>query len=88
MKHSPLPWKISEEPTDSTDFAIVDKDNKWVWFDRPNAEFIIRACNMHYELMEALEKAKEYIEKDIKPFDQTEAEDLCIDISEVLGKAK
>jgi hypothetical protein len=68
MKHTPLPWfKIGmntiarpETPgswegnvrfiCDAHDHCILPTDE-----DMANAEFIVKACNSHYDLLEALE---------------------------------
>jgi len=61
-KHTPLPWFNETEclipriygpghcPVASSNIPIKE-------IDEANAEFIVRACNAHYELVEALEQA-------------------------------
>jgi hypothetical protein len=59
-KHCPLPWSIDGPYDNSVDVEAAD--GAWVAevFDAKvadgygNAEFIVRACNSHYELLEAL----------------------------------
>ena len=49
MKHTPLPWKIRKQD-------IYDANGMYVatWSGTvKNAEFICRACNSHYDLLEA-----------------------------------
>jgi hypothetical protein len=57
MEHTKLPWKISEDENDDV-FGIcamfADESAE------ANAEFIVRACNSHYELLEALKEAEEH----------------------------
>lgn len=58
IKHTPLPWRVRD---DGKSWAIIGAEPSWIGdIDKrnhnaaTNAEFIIRACNSHYELMEAL----------------------------------
>lgn len=63
IKHTPLPWHYIEEWRgiyDSPDIRgaqvrIAEIANTPDY--KANAEFIVRACNSHYELVEALESA-------------------------------
>lgn len=57
-KHSPLPWKTHSiiRPF----YTLLDRDGMALGdfaLPRPreNSEFIVRACNNHYQLIEALE---------------------------------
>lgn len=65
-KHTPLPWKI-HQTEDRLPIPIIGKSCEFIaecsddgslirasqaW---DNARFIVRACNSHYELVEALE---------------------------------
>ena len=59
--HTPTPWKLD----DIGYGARINPDIAWVGYGsahdnkthRANAEFIVRACNSHYDLLEALQKA-------------------------------
>lgn len=78
IKHTPLPWKGSHITKDvhCRDLKIIysasyeDGENSEparVYGDttkqlEANAEFILRACNSHYELLEAFEQMLAYIE--------------------------
>ena len=59
-KHTPTPWKVdgnsdvfSGDPSKGTrkDIACIQSDNY-----AEDAEFIVRACNAHDDLLEALER--------------------------------
>lgn len=67
VKHTPLPWNYHNSNNDDyldidsagtriTSIFNVDKEAK------ANAEFIVTACNSHYELLEALKKAESSLE--------------------------
>ncbi len=71
--HSPLPWKLIESVDldnrirDATDYWICDVGYSHNETDTANAAFIVRACNSHADLLEAL---KRLIEADDSiPFD-------------------
>lgn len=55
IKHSPLPWQVREKQILALNgddlFHIETADI----FKQEDADFIVRACNSHYELIEALE---------------------------------
>lgn len=66
-KHTPLPWFIMDymdyeetkqvaisDETATRYIAVLDDNDET---DEANAAFIVRACNNHYELLEALENA-------------------------------
>lgn len=58
MSHTKLPWKITEpSPKKSREIAGASGEfiAKLTALDIPNAEFIVRSCNAHDELVEALE---------------------------------
>lgn len=73
--HTPLPWRI-KTPAHATieGEKIHSYDDGWTKYygnvanicdgkDREaNAAFIVRACNSHYDLLEALERAMPYLE--------------------------
>lgn len=74
-EHSPLPWKV--DMTHRGDQIFVDADGEELGYlytndgaDEPtwlpveaNAAFIVRACNSHAALVEALTKALELLER-------------------------
>jgi len=57
-KHTELPWELeqTEKNTNNLDILIKTNDEKWVsWsYKESNAEFIVRACNNHYKLLDTL----------------------------------
>lgn len=64
-KHAPLPWKLAQHGLTPGscllhDWHIEDADGKLVgWIpqrNRASADLIVRACNSHAELVEALAK--------------------------------
>lgn len=69
-EHTPLPWRVDAEDTmETTIHTIRDSDGKDIAHadrlsDEPsdtganeaNAEFIVRVCNSHYELLKACKK--------------------------------
>lgn len=90
-QHTPTPWNIHQPSYNETplifglgdDYAIaeisgVDQTNK-----EASAEFIVRACNAHEDLINALTGALEYIEEDC-----IESKDFTLNlIKEALKKA-
>ena len=61
-KHTPLPYKISGRckeycKSERCGYVWIDAGSfhQGTGFDEGTAEFIVRACNSHYELLEALE---------------------------------
>lgn len=65
-KHSPLPWVFKDRRTEGKRVQVSTAYNHVgappqvcaMWNSRmaaENAAFIVRACNSHYELIEALE---------------------------------
>jgi hypothetical protein len=54
-KHTPLPWVIHER---TGRFHLTSQDNAE---SKANAEFICRAVNNHYELLEACKAAVIYL---------------------------
>lgn len=70
-KHTPLPWKSEVPPSSCFTCRAIRGENgeyiakighmdfsQGVFEDVANAEFIVRACNSHYELVEALKQAE------------------------------
>jgi len=72
-KHTPLPWKVYYAKnngqlilgTGEESGQAIQSHNGAFWRDeaeaKANAEFVVKACNSHYELLEALESVKEYV---------------------------
>lgn len=66
-KHTPLPWKVYYAKnngqvilgTGEENGCAIQNHSGAFWRDddeaKANAEFVVRACNSHYELLEALE---------------------------------
>jgi len=58
-KHTALPWQLINKSVikDQNDELIATTVISWADFENfeANAEFIVRACNSHTELLEALE---------------------------------
>lgn len=70
-KHSPLPWKVLDLKPPPPAISIGGSENTgaiatmWGRFclgdeRQANAEFIVRACNSHYELLEALKRLRAF----------------------------
>jgi len=65
-KHTPLPWKVAEEPLDDHRLTIFSYSDSEIapavaGGDNPEerdatAAFIVLACNSHYKLVEALQE--------------------------------
>ena len=63
MKHTPLPWSFEKHTAGA---SIKGSGKEWIatlqisFVDdieaKANAEFIVRACNSHYDLLEACKK--------------------------------
>lgn len=75
IKHtptSPSPWRIVKGSLGDMDFSSIEVPNQVICqiiigeddpeLDKANAEFIVRACNSHYDLLEALKKSAAFIE--------------------------
>ena len=68
--HSPLPWRIEVHPDNDVTYIRPAGDGDfWVdampmYHDGRNAEFIVRACNTHGDLLAALKEARIFIAKD------------------------
>lgn len=52
-KRTPLPWRVSGTGHLCSGDMVIPFDDL-----KENAEFIVRACNSHYGLLEALELAR------------------------------
>ena len=90
-KHTPGPWMCEEEgELEGVSYAIrTDKpypfNTEWIAdtfllgrdssIGKHNAEFIVRACNSHYEMLEALEAILKEYETDFESMnDMAESE--------------
>lgn len=64
--HSPLPWRSREAAIfDARDvIATLYGDHCAFETDHSNAAFIVRACNAHYQMLEALRAAEEILQAD------------------------
>lgn len=57
-KHTPLPWTIETGGTDT--FSLINREfegDEWdigEIYSQGNAEFILRACSVHEEMLDAL----------------------------------
>ena len=84
MKHTELPWRIKEGFS-----SIVGPNNKWVAAVQPeelfNAEFIVRACNSHYELLEAVQMTLDALNAQV-PYSSVLKETLKKAIAKADGK--
>jgi len=75
MKHTAGPWEVTNAKHAVSDtFGIKDANGSWIAKCHPfngdgvgietaqaNAEFIVRACNLHYELVGACKSALDII---------------------------
>lgn len=91
QKHTSTPWDLSchthdgqqliEIGTATTTIAIITEgEESWIE-DRANAAFIVRACNAHDELVEALERAT-------NPDHELDYDDVQFILREALAKAR
>ena len=59
--HTPLPWKLHDGGAAITDSegrlisSCYQVPKRTLFEEKANAAFIVRACNSHYELLEAVE---------------------------------
>ncbi len=63
MKHTPLPWRVDYDHTKKqSPFTITRGDGPLEWehlasvYLSEDAKFIVRACNNHYKLLNALQR--------------------------------
>ena len=97
-KHTRLPWETEGNPSDDPDprWLIVSMTAETILAvtcggnDQANAEFIVRACNSHEDLLKACEKSwkllQEVARMNIQPF-PTMAVDLNNELRELIAKA-
>lgn len=95
IEHTPTPWKITVAEKESP-FKILEKDcmprvtrliasmefHDVVAYNEKNAEFIVRACNNHYRLLNICERILMGINPDNIPFN------LLEDIRKVIDEVK
>lgn len=80
IKHSPLPFTATGMVSD---FWLHDATGEYLTsgydciFNKENADFIIRACNSHYGLIEALEKLLEVSEHELREDRHKEVWETC-----------
>ena len=88
MKHAELPWFFDGEGILSKTKEAPYNDNYIVFEfdefeeDKYNAEFIVKACNNYYEMVECLKNLK-LVVNNIDQFKLAEVSDM---ITELLGK--
>ena len=96
-KHTPTPWKTEQWVEDvnglRNDWAIWT-DTKGInaelasgIYEPANAAFIIKACNAHRKLVEALEIALRYVEEHLDGRLEDPNNDVAV-IKRALAKAK
>ena len=61
QKHAELPWELSYDGRTIGPVKYVHTVQPRVGETKANAEFIVRACNSHYELLAALELCERHI---------------------------
>ena len=58
IEHTVLPWKLSYDVTDGyvihTEKEVVFALKEFPYSNKSDAQFIVKACNSHYILLEAL----------------------------------
>ncbi len=68
-QHTPGPWSIWDEGSDSDPSYVIDAKERHSFIaktlgnDKANAEFIVRACNAHDELLKELGKLVTWVSK-------------------------
>lgn len=91
QKHTPLPWVVNEmddtfiETTSGKGICEIPSNGCYDYSELDhNAKFIVRACNSHYDLVEALEMIVDYLDSDL-----TTAECYILEkTKQALAKAK
>ena len=73
---------ISTSPGPDLPYTVAHLDGLYE-VSKYNSEFIVKACNMHHDLIEALEEAHEILLSDYK-----EELLIVVKIKELLEKAK
>ena len=77
MKHTPLPWKLITDPNEWAAWDCVEvapcryilTEGRSLEEAQANAEFIVKACNAHYDLVEACEDALEALQNDVGEYE-------------------
>lgn len=110
QKHTATPWRwrswgetISIDGDANSTLGIAHINPKGDFgkgipspFDKSNAEFIVRACNAHDKLVEALTEARDYLKvisedtlsEDIEDFVCNSVEDVEDRLNKALAKAE
>jgi hypothetical protein len=105
MKHTKLPWKLFYEGSgdyliinnNGEEIASLSRPDahflhtgKGAVINEANAEFIVTACNNHYELLEILRKSKTLAEAIISKLamENSSVNLLLAEIDQVLLKAQ
>jgi len=70
MDHAPLPWRRMANPRVYTSAGIVAEDGSWIMpvnvGSRKDVDFIVQACNSHYELIDTCKKAASGLVSEIR----------------------
>lgn len=85
VKHTPLPWKA--EAGEGRGARIVGADEKWSALPCgdtdetviANKAFIVRACNSHYELLDALRRIAAHTDADDEESYRCDDREGCLD---------
>ncbi|MFA7308101.1 MAG: hypothetical protein WC026_15675 [Hyphomicrobium sp.] len=73
VEHTKTPWRVGRNGGDDAVFsgnrvvAMCDTDTNAERVDKANAAFIVRACNCHAELVEALARCEAMVSTDQGP---------------------
>lgn len=73
IKHTELPWEQGDGDIYSPNIGTVAKASDQMINVVDNAEFIVKACNMHYEMLEALILVNKDLNKHFGITDKDEA---------------
>ena len=77
IKHTPLPWVVTADGMifhESANDLLADTFPMLEGDQMANAEFIVRACNAHYEMLEALRNFETaYSDDDLLQLSKTES---------------
>ena len=98
VKHTPLPWRVETKAIthpDIGDVAVVymiNNADESVYEQEANAKFIVRACNSHYELLEACKEAYELVKNECEAHDKGDISrgdfTLLEELEDVIAKAE
>ncbi len=67
MKHTELPWKVHPYEQNKGGYFQISNGAEWIAAPntRANAEFIVRACNCHEELVNGLQALVNFIDNNV-----------------------